>query len=72
MGRRPSTSNCMRSKAWLSRAFASTLPTVPAVWHCVADRERVELSRKDYFARESHAFDRMQFEVDGRLPMPAA
>lgn len=54
-----------------ARAFSSARPTVPAVWNCVADRERVELSRKDYFTRESHAFERGRFEVDGRLPMPA-
>ena len=54
------------------RAFAKTMPAMPQVWHCVADRERIEFGRKDYFARESHAFERELFETDGRLPSPAA
>jgi RES domain len=55
-----------------ARAFAKNEPTVPHTWHCVADRERIEFRRKDYFSRESHAFERDGFLVDGSLPRPAA
>ena len=55
-----------------ARAFARPDPTVPQTWHCVADRERIEFRRKSYFERDTHAFARAQFLVDGRLPAPAA
>lgn len=51
-------------------AFAHRRPTTPQTWICVADRERIEVSRKDYFVRESHTFERVAFEVGGRLPLP--
>lgn len=53
------------------RAFAKKKPTVPQTWHCVATRSAVEFSRKDYFVRASHRFEREAFEIDGRLPVPA-
>ncbi|AKU91508.1 RES family NAD+ phosphorylase [Vulgatibacter incomptus] len=54
------------------RAFAEKRPRTPQTWLCVATRERIELSRKDYFVREVYAFPRSQFEVDGGLPSPSA
>ena len=40
-------------------------------WLCVATKERVELSRKDYLEeRESMVFERAVFEVKGCLPTP--
>ncbi len=53
------------------RAFAEKRPRPPQTWRCVATRQRVELSRKDYFVRERFDFLRSQFEVEGRLPSPA-
>ena len=40
-------------------------------WHCIASRARVELAKRDYFGRETLAFERGQFEVNGALPAPA-
>lgn len=54
-----------------ARAFAAKRPSVPQPWLCVATRERVELSKKDYFQVRSLSFPREQFLVDGELPSPA-
>jgi hypothetical protein len=53
------------------RAFAGR-PRRIERWHCVATRERVELSKRDYFERAAHVFRRAEFLVQGRLPSPAA
>jgi hypothetical protein len=53
------------------RAFASKVPGTPETWHCVATRERVEVTKKDFFERRTLVFPRSDFEVAGRLP-PAA
>jgi hypothetical protein len=52
-------------------AFADTVPGAPQTWHCVTNRLRVELAKKDVFERRVLVFEREQFEVDGRLPAPA-
>ena len=36
-----------------------------------AVRSAVEIQRKDFFRRQAFRFERSDFEVDGRLPMPA-
>lgn len=42
-------------------------------WYCVATRARVEISRKTMVRpRETFAFERGEFEIDGVLPRPAA
>ncbi len=47
------------------------MPENLETWLCVATKERVELSRKDYLEeRESRVFERAVFEVKGRLPAP--
>ena len=51
--------------------FARARPRDLQTWHCSATRDRVELAKRDYFGRESHAFDRATFLVDGTLPAPA-
>ncbi len=53
------------------QAFARRVPENLETWLCVATKERVELSRKDYLEeRESMVFERAVFEVKGRLPAP--
>lgn len=53
------------------RAFASTRPHDLETWHASATRLSVEISRRDYFVRESHRFPREDFLVRGALPKPA-
>ena len=52
-------------------AFARRRPTVPSSWVCMATRDRVEISKKDVFRKQRHAFERSAFEVGGVLPTPA-
>ena len=52
-------------------AFGHRLPRELRPWHSVASRDRVEVSSRDWFGREVHAFERGEFLVDGRLPAPA-
>ena len=56
---------------FVPRAFAGR-PRRVERWHCVATRERVELSKRDYFERAAHVFTRSAFLVQGRLPSPAS
>jgi len=51
-------------------AFGRSRPARLETWHCSASRERVEMLKRDYFARAVHAFPRVAFLVDGRLPFP--
>jgi len=57
--------------AFTPAVFGRTKPTSLESWHCAAARERVDVTRGDYFTRETFAFAREQFLVDGRLPSPA-
>jgi len=52
-------------------AFAAKVPSVPETWYCVATRARVELTKLDIFERRRWTFPRSDFEVDGKLPLPA-
>lgn len=52
-------------------AFGRRQPRAFESWRCVATRSFVELTRRDYFKRASHTFQREQFLVDGMLPAPA-
>jgi hypothetical protein len=52
-------------------AFARGRPRNLQTWHCTAMRERVEMSKLDYFERATFSFTREQFLEDGRLPSPA-
>lgn len=51
--------------------FGSAKPRGFQTWHCTATRERVELTKRDYFAREGFVFPRADFLVNGVLPSPA-
>lgn len=51
--------------------FGGAKPRGFETWHCTATRERVELTKRDYFGRASFAFGRDQFMVGGALPAPA-
>jgi hypothetical protein len=52
-------------------AFGRSQPRALETWHCTATRDRVELVKRDYFAKRSFAYARAEFLVDGRLPAPA-
>ncbi len=41
-------------------------------WHAIATRSYVEFSRQNIFQRDTHRFDRDDYEVDGKLPIPAS
>jgi hypothetical protein len=49
-------------------AFAESRPRQMKTWHCVANRELVEFTTRDFFERESVSFDRQVFLVSGALP----
>lgn len=51
--------------------FGRSTPQAFQRWQCVATRERVELTRRDYSRRETLVFDRPVFLVHGTLPLPA-
>jgi hypothetical protein len=57
--------------ALFTPAFAARRPAAPETWHCVATRERVELTKKDVFEKRSLVYPREDFLVRGRLPSPA-
>ncbi len=57
---------------FVPRAFAGRRPRRIERWHCVASRDRVELSKRDYFERAAHVFVRQDFLLQGRLPSPAS
>jgi hypothetical protein len=52
-------------------AFGRARPRELQTWHCTATRELVDFAKRDYFARELHAFNRDRFLVDGMLPAAA-
>jgi hypothetical protein len=51
--------------------FGRNKPTSLESWHCAASRERVDITAGNYFTRETFAFAREQFLVEGLLPSPA-
>ena len=51
-------------------AFGAAKPRGLETWHCTANRERVEITKRDYFVRETFAFARAAFLVEGSLPVP--
>ena len=56
---------------FVATVFGNTKPRSLETWHCSASRERVEITKGDYFKRDSFAFPRAQFLVKGVLPAPA-
>ena len=57
--------------AFAHSVFGRAKPTSLEGWHCAASRDRVDVTRSDYFQRETFEFPRAQFLVDGTLPSPA-
>jgi hypothetical protein len=52
-------------------AFGRAVPRALETWHCTATRERVEVTKRDYFEKAAFDFPRADFLVRGRLPAPA-
>jgi hypothetical protein len=52
-------------------AFGRRQPRRFETWHSVATRERVQVSRRDYFERAALSFARVEFLVNDALPAPA-
>ena len=52
-------------------AFGAAKPSGLETWHCTATKARVELTKSDYFKRETFVFPSEAFLVDGALPTPA-
>jgi hypothetical protein len=57
--------------AFSPAVFGSAKPHGFETWHCTAEREKVELTKGDFFKRETYAFSREQFLVGNELPAPA-
>ena len=57
--------------AFMPSVFGNAKPKGFETWHCSASRDRVEVTRSDYVKRDSYAFPRAQFLVQGALPAPA-
>jgi len=51
--------------------FGTAKPRALETWHCTATRARVEVVKRDYFGRETYAYERERFLVKGVLPTPA-
>jgi hypothetical protein len=57
--------------AFSPSVFGTAKPQGFETWHCTANREQVELTKGDFFRRETFTFSRAQFLVRGILPAPA-
>ncbi|MEP6992010.1 MAG: RES family NAD+ phosphorylase [bacterium] len=57
--------------AFTPAVFGAAKPQKFETWHCTATTTRVEFAKRDWSARETFAFPREQFLVDGVLPAPA-
>lgn len=57
--------------AFTPSVFGRAKPRELQTWQCTASNARVEFAKRDYFAREEHAFGREEFLVQERLPSPA-
>ena len=51
--------------------FGTAKPREFETWHCTATRSSVELTKRDYFGRETFTFRRESFLIGGALPAPA-
>jgi len=52
-------------------AFGRRQPRAFENWHCIADRDSVEVTSRRYIGRSVFHFARAEFLVRGRLPAPA-
>lgn len=57
--------------AFTPRVFGRSRPSSLERWHCAASRERVDVSRDDFFRRETFGYERGKFLVGNMLPAPA-
>jgi hypothetical protein len=57
--------------AFTPGVFGKAKPRDLETWHCLATRELVELTKRDYVERAFLSFPRSTFLVEGRLPAPA-
>lgn len=57
--------------AFVPGVFGKSKPKSLETWHCSASREKVEITKGDYFKRTTFSFPRSQFLVKGSLPTPA-
>ncbi|HJU73452.1 MAG TPA: RES family NAD+ phosphorylase [Gemmatimonadaceae bacterium] len=56
--------------AFTPAVFGRSKPRDLETWYCTANKQLVELAKRDYFGREVLAFSRATFLVSGRLPLP--
>jgi hypothetical protein len=52
-------------------AFGHAKPRTLETWHCTATHQRVEMVKRDYFARQAFTYEREEFLVGGKVPAPA-
>ena len=52
-------------------AFGNSKPTSLQTWYCAASRQRVDITKGDYFKQATFGFPRAGFLVNGLLPRPA-
>jgi hypothetical protein len=57
--------------AFTPAVFGRAKPTSLESWHCAAAHDRVDVTAGSYFTRDTFAFAREEFLVEGRLPSPA-
>ncbi len=57
--------------AFTPAVFGRAKPRGIEGWRCTVSAAAAEFAKRDYFARESYAFTREQFLVEGVLPAPA-
>jgi hypothetical protein len=56
---------------FLPSVFGKAKPKGFETWHCAASRDRVDITKSDYFKRQNFDFPREQFLVNRVLPAPA-
>jgi hypothetical protein len=52
-------------------AFGRRQPRGFEGWRCTADRDRVEMASRGWFERTVYVYERAEFLVNGKLPVPA-
>ena len=57
--------------AFSAAVFGKSKPKSLETWHCAASRDRVDVTKGDYFRRTTFEYPRAQFLVKGSLPAPA-
>ena len=68
---RDSGEDAVNVGAFTPAVFGHAKPQKFETWHCTAAPSLVELTKGDYFTRETFTFPRQAFLVRGALPAPA-